>query len=290
MSPITSKRCSYLITLAATLGLAMPALANGPATKRAAGGKRPSASAATNSRALKATTTARPVVKSQAVWETSWEAPLGKTGVTLLAKQSEQTKGDGTTRAKNVAFTGLTLPRQAVNNVPIGSLVFEPQAGGQHRVLLRTPSDRTFEVLPTRKSSGATGPRSRVADSRIVNRNGTWGRIELVQFFKAEQRGQRTSLYAAYGEDNLVAAPGPKQTLTHIINITTRRVMSIPYSFISIWNGNGTRDAYVLVEPLKANGKPDVGKVLGIPVHLLKQDFAGTLADPSKWVAKVGSR
>ena len=292
MKPIAFHRCRYLIVLAATLGMAMPALANGPATKRNTGAARPATPTTGAARVLKATMARPSVGKPRVAWQTSWETPATRSGVTKVSRQSEKLRATGGTTAQNIAFTGLTSSGKWGNDKTVGTLVFEPKPQGKHRLLLRLPNNNTLEVLPTRKSSGAAGTTTRGTNNRIrlINPGGMMGRIELVQFFKAAQTGKRNSYYAAYGEENLAGAGRTKQILTHIVNITTKRVMSIPYNFISVWNGTTTNDAYVLVEPLTAKGKPDVGKVLGIPIHLLKNDFAGTLADPSKWIVKVGTR
>ena len=116
------------------------------------------------------------------------------------------------------------------------------------------------------------------------------GRLEVVQFFKATHKRAPASYYAVYGEEDLQAADGSRQTLTHLIDLASRQVMSVPYNFISVWNGFSEASSYVLVEPLKADGTPQIGKVLGIPIHLLKQDFTGTLADPSTWVLRVDKK
>ncbi|MBK9070057.1 MAG: hypothetical protein IPL79_03485 [Myxococcales bacterium] len=282
--------------LIATVGMALPAVANRRATPATAAAPRPAAAAATKPRVLVATAPRLAVTSKRVAWQTGWQAAPTDSGVTMLRRQSEQLATDGTTTARNIVFTGQTsrvsrsgggAPTYDFGRLDIGSLVFEPQAAGQHRVLLRMPDDATFEALPTRTSAGATARGS--AARRTVNYTGGSARIELVQFFKAAQPGaKRTTYFAAYGEDGLVGADGTKQALTHLINITTRRIVSLPYKFISIWNGTGSSNGYVMVEPLKADGKPDIGKVLGIPIDLLKKDFAGTVASPAKWTVLAG--
>ena len=244
-------------------------------------------------------TTPRPTAaKPRLSWQTSWQAEPADSGVTLLSRYVEQLATDGTTAERSIAFTGQSLPifdggdarllsYDGTTRFDVGTLVFEPQPAGQHRVLLRMPNNTTYEALPTRTSAGATARRG--AARRTLNSGGTTGRVELVQFFKAVQPRQRTTYYAVYGEDGLVGADGTKQTLTHLINLNTRRIVSLPYKFISIWNGDDMNSGFVLVEPLKADGKPQVGTVLGIPIDRLKESFGGAVADPSTWAVLNGT-
>ena len=303
MQKIAAQRCRCLIILITTFGLAMPALANRQATARVAGTKRATAAAtsttATTARALAATTPRLRTTKTRVSWQTTWQMEEELGGVILLKREVEPLAPGSAPAGKNVAFTGRTYRTigqdgakiyNKSESLDVGTLVFEPLPNGQHRVLLRLAADETLEVLPARKSAGATGRPGRLRSRREIQPNNTMGRLEVVQFFKATQKRTPTTYYAVYGEEDLEAADGSRQTLTHLIDLASRQVVSVPYNFISVWNGFPVDSSYVLVEPLKADGTPQIGKVLGIPIHLLKQDFTGTLADPSTWVLIVDKK
>ncbi len=265
------------ILLASSFALAAPAMANGRATARGAVDQRGGV------RALAATTPKRQILSSQLLWATSWLAAPSKMGVIKLARTTEAVKTRGATALANAAFTGQVLPIQnGQAAIDVATLVFEPLTRGEHRVLLRMPTNETFEVLPARKSLGSSAEGARGAQYRELTK-GWEGYVKLVEFFKTVRRGQPTRHFAAYGEEGLQRNDGGASIQTHIVDITNREVMSIPYNFLSVWNGSRYNNAYVLVEPLAADGTPRVGKVLGIPLYLLQLDFAGTLADPSKW-------
>lgn len=293
----TAKRCTFVATMfiVALTTAPGPASSNGRAPATAGGVRTPQPPTAAVVTPLTTATNAPAPDRAQhrPLWGTSWGASPKRAGVTYLTKLQIERKRGRSSKAENV-YVGTTYLTNANGRyqhkspIEVGALVFEPLARGFHRVLLQNDG-QSFEVLPARQSSGATAESTRAGYRRQLSRKGTFGRINLVEFFKAPNKGGQPSYFAVYGEEKLkVPGTRQRQTLTHIVDIAGQRVGSVPYNFINVWNGTRGDNGYVLVEPLGPDGAPMVGTVLGIPIHKLNTDFAGTLADPSSWKPMVG--